>query len=367
MPGRFKLTTLDKLVIIYFAAQILAGATTVQSLGAFLENRAGAIFDMVLPYFAVRLIIINKDRYLTLLKGILFLTAPLAIFGFYQCLTGRNPLVFIPGQSYSEPPMRLGLYRAALTFSVSIMFGLYFAMLGPVCAGLWYSIRKNRRMYTIAISLMALGVFSSMSSGPILATLLAIVFIAFYRFRQYWKIVVAVVILMCGSIEIISNRHFYDVLGRFTLSPQTAWYRSKLIDVALFQGGMSGHWLTGYGLIDPGWSAKIDNRDHTDIVNHYLLILSGYGIIGLIPFIAVIIVALNAIIKAFQMSVSEGDRWLIWCLAGALFGLLVSLFTVSLFGPPTSILYILFGFCGAMPQIIRQTNYQPVAVLASNA
>jgi hypothetical protein len=367
LPGRFRFVWLDKLIIVFFTAQILAGATTAQSLGAFLENRAGAIFDMVLPYFAVRLIVINKDRYLTLLKGILFSVAPLAIFGFYQCLTGRNPLVFIPGQRYSEPPMRLGFYRAALTFSHSIMFGLYFAMLGPICAGLWYSIRKNRWPYTIALGLMALGVFSSMSSGPILATILAMVFIAFYRFRQYWKIVVAVVILMCGSIEIISNRHFYDVLGGFTLDPTTSWYRSKLIDVALFQGGMSGHWLTGFGEVDPGWAPKIDGRDHTDIVNQYILVLSCYGLMGLIPFIAVIIVALNAIIKAFQMSVSEGDRWLIWCLAGALFGLLVSLFTVSLFGPPTSILYILFGFCGAMPQIIRQTNYQPVAVLASNA
>jgi O-antigen ligase len=205
---------------------------------------------------------------------------------------------------------------------------------------------------------MALGVFSSMSSGPMLAAMLAIVFIAFYRFRRYWKIVVAVVILMCGSIEIISSRHFYDILGRFTLSPATAWYRSKLIDVALFQGGMSGHWLTGYGFADPGWSAKIDNRNHTDVVNHYLLILCRYGVMGLIPFIALIILAFNAIIKAFQMSILEEDRWLIWCLAGALFGLLVAMLTVSLFGPPISVLFILLGFCGGMPQIIKQTNYQ---------
>lgn len=138
LPGRFKLIMLDKLVIAYFLAEILAGATIAQSLEAFLENRAGAIFDMVLPYFAVRLIIINKDRYISLLKGILFSIAPLAIFGFYQCLTGRNPLVFLPGQFYSEPPMRFGFYRAALTFSESIMFGLYFAMLSPVLA---YGIR----------------------------------------------------------------------------------------------------------------------------------------------------------------------------------------------------------------------------------
>lgn len=356
LPGRFKLIMLDKLVIIYFLAEIIAGSTEAQSLGAFLENRGGAMFDMVLPYFAVRLIIINKDRYLTLLKGMLFSIAPLAIFGFYQCLTGRNPLDFIPGQIYDEPKIRHGFYRAALTFSVSIMFGLYFAMLGPVCVGLWYSIRQNRWLYAIAISLMALGVFSSMSSGPILAVLLTILFIVFYKFRQYWKIAVVIVLIMCGSVEIISNRHFYDVLGGFTFDPRTAWYRSKLIDVALFQGGMSGHWLTGYGLVDPGWSAKIDNRDHTDMVNHYLLVLSRYGIVGLVPFVGIIIFAFNSIIKAFRFSVLEEDKWMIWCLAGTLFGLLISLFTVSLFGPPTTILYVLFGLCGGMLQIVQERN-----------
>jgi O-antigen ligase len=129
---------------------------------------------------------------------------------------------------------------------------------------------------------------------------------------------------------------------------------------------MSGYWLTGYGLVDPGWSAKIDSRDHTDVVNHYLLVLCRYGIIGFIPFIAVVILAINAIIKAFQMSILEKDRWLIWCIAGALFGLLVSLFTVSLFGPPTTILFILFGFCGAMPQIVQETNFRFFAAVQSN-
>lgn len=206
------------------------------------------------------------------------------------------------------------------------------------------------------LSLMALGVFSSMSSGPILAAMLAVMFIAFYRYRRYWKIVVVFLIIMFSLVEIISNRHFYDVIGRFTFDSRTAWYRSKLIDVALFQGGMSSHWLTGYGLIDPGWSSKIDNRDHTDVVNHYLLVLCRYGIIGLIPFIVVIVSAFKMIIKSFQESILERDRWLIWCLAGALFGLLVSMFTVSLFGPPTSIFYILFGFCGVLPIILRENN-----------
>jgi hypothetical protein len=356
LPGRFRFVWLDKLVIIYFAAQILAGVTTAQSLMAFLENRGGAVFDMVLSYFAVRLIIINKDRYLILLKGILFSAAPLAIFGFYQCLTSRNLLDFIPGQRYSELPMRFGFYRAALTFSHSIMFGLYFAMLGPACAGLWYSIRKNRWLYTIAISLMALGVFSSMSSGPFLAAILAILFIAFYRFRRYWKAATVIVVVMCGAVEIISNRHFYDVMGDFTFSSQTAWYRSRLIDVALTRGGMAGHWLTGFGEVDPGWGPIIDGRDHTDIVNQYLLVLSSYGLVGFIPFIAVIVAALKSIFEVLRADKSDLDTWLTWCLLGTLLGLLCAFMSVSLFDQPTTVFFVILGFVGSLPLITYENS-----------
>jgi O-antigen ligase len=92
------------------------------------------------------------------------------------------------------------------------------------------------------------------------------------------------------------------------------------------------------------------------MVNHYLLVLSRYGIVGLAPFVGTIIFAFSSIVKAFRMSPLEEDKWMIWCLAGTLFGLLVSLFTVSLFGPPTTILYVLFGLCGGALQIAQESN-----------
>ncbi|MHC4890703.1 MAG: hypothetical protein ACYTEO_14700, partial [Planctomycetota bacterium] len=143
LPRRFKFMWLDKLVIIFFIAQILSNAF-VDSMIKLLENRAGAAFDAVLPYFAVRMIIKSKEQYLTILKGILITAAPLAIVGFYQCLTGDNIVGFLMkyhgwSNMRSEGYVALarkGFFRANVTFSHSIMFGLFFAMLGPVCAGI---------------------------------------------------------------------------------------------------------------------------------------------------------------------------------------------------------------------------------------
>jgi hypothetical protein len=364
LPGRFKFVWLDKFIIIYFAAQILAGAITSPSLMSFLENRAGAIFDMVLPYFAVRLIVRSKQQYLVLLKGVLIVAVPLAIIGFYQCLTGKNPLGFLKeygawGADTYVPAARGGFFRADVVFSHYIMYGLFFAMFGPVCAGILRCTKQYKTLCWIGVGLMGIGIFSSMSSGPMLAALLSIFFMVIYRWRKHWKPFVIMIIIMCGSVEIISNRHFYDVLGSFTLSPATAWYRSRLIDVALFEGGMAGHWLTGYGMgnvID--WGARIDGRP-TDIVNHYIFILYLYGLIGLVPFVAINLAVIKRLVYAYKTSISDSDKWLVWCLAAGLFGLWGAFFSVSLFGQPTTMYYIMIAFAGAMPSIIHQQSSLP--------
>jgi hypothetical protein len=371
LAKRFKLILLDKLIILYFLAQIVAGGINSNFSSGFLENRAGVIFDTLLAYFVFRMIITTKNQYIVLVKGILLIAAPLALVGFYQCLTGDNPFGFLRQyntillggfQSSEYVPLRRGnFFRADVTFSMSIMFGLFFAMLGPAALGIIPIIRRRKNVYIVAVCLMAVGVLSSMSSGPILALMLAVMFIGFYRFRRYWKPVVTIIIIGCGIVEIISNRHFYDIFGRYTFSPATAWYRSRLIDVALFEGGMSGYWLTGYGFgnVDPDWGSKIDGNA-TDIVNHYILILYRFGLIGLIPFLAIVVGASKALIEAYQVCTFETVRWLIWCLAGALFGVLFAMNSTSLFGQAITVFYILLALCGSMSRVVRHGELNKV-------
>jgi hypothetical protein len=361
LPKRIKFIWLDKIVIVYFAAQLIAGATNTTSLRAFLENRAGEIFDTLLPYFAVRMIIQNRRQYLTLLKGVLILAIPLVMVGFYECLTGRNPVGFMKeyfawhtiwGPLQNSPWERAGFFRASVVFDHPIMYGLFFAMLGPVCAGLLAHVKKYRIPYWTGLGLMGIGVFSSMSSGSWLAALMAVSFILFYRWRKYWKVVLVTIVIMCSIVEIISNHHFYYVFCRFALSSRTAWYRSKLLDVALFEGGMSGHWLTGFSFgVDPGWGPKIDGLPYTDMVNQYLLVLAGYGLIGFIPFVAMNVIVIKNLVRAFKAVTSDSDKWSIWCLSGGLFGLAVAFVSVSIYGSPITIYYMMVGFVGAMSTI----------------
>jgi hypothetical protein len=374
LPDRFKFIWLDKLMIICFGAQTLAGATTTQTLMAFLENRGGAVFDAVLPYFAVRMIIRNRQQYLTLLKALLIIAAPLAIAGFYQCISGDNLVGFFKkyyawGRAKLDIPIpRAGLFRADVTFSHSIMFGLFFAMFGPACAALIRHVRKNKLPYAIGLGLMTVGVFSSMSAGPWLAALLAILFITLYSYRRYWRIVLLLAILICGMVEIIGNRHFYEEIDRLGFGTgHTGSYRVRLMEVALFERGMSGHWLTGFGWgVDPGWILKIypDWDKGTDMVNHYLLILSNFGLVGLVPFLAVNIAAIKKLVDSYRASMYSSDKWLVWCLSAGLFGSAVSLLSVSLYGPPITIYYLMIALCGVMPAVITKNRAR--ARLAQN-
>ena len=346
----FTVIWLDRLVVMLFAAEIAAGVMTSEA-RVLVENRLGDFCDMALPYLAVRLIVRTKEDYISLIKAVAWATAALSIVAFYESLTGVNLLNFGHDVSGSEVRLRY-FHRAQVTFRHAIYFGVFSGMTGAVCLGLIRNTGNKSRLFLVLAGLVFLGAFSSMSSGGLLALVGAIGFVSLYRWRRSWRGIVAFVVIMCVLVEIVSNRHFYNVIDRFTFESSTAWYRARLFEVAFFEGGMSGHWLLGYGLADPGWGPRIDMRDHTDMVNHYLLELARYGLVGFIPFCLVIIVALKNLFRGFWSLARDEDTWLIWCVAGGFFSVLLAFNSVSLFEQPMIMLFMMFGFCVALPPML---------------
>lgn len=71
---------------------------------------------------------------------------------------------------------------------------------------------------------------------------------------------------------------------------------------------------------------------------------------------ALIGAAIKRLIDSFRTCTTEPERWLVWCLSGALFGILGAMNSTSLFGPPVTIFYIMLACYGALPFIVVKNN-----------
>ncbi len=358
----FRMEPIDWCIILFLVCQVVSTTLVSRNLMNTLINRSGMAFDLTLPYFAVRMIIKTKEDYIKYAKLLLAASIPLALLGLQQAITGYSMYSSLSqyaawGDIGDRQDMRFGFYRANVSFPVHILYGLYFVMAASICAGIFKFLKSNRQLYITGVCVLGIGVFASMSSGPMLGAIVLISFLLFFRFRQFWKPIVGIGVIFCLGVELLSNRHFYDVLGDFTLDSSTAWYRSMLIEVAIFRNGMGGHWLFGYGLeVDPGWGRLIDGRGHTDMVNHFLLILSRFGLVGFVPFLGILFFGVQNLIQAFLKSRTVSVQWMVWCVAGGLVTLLVVFFRVSLFGQPRTVFYMILALCGSMPALVRTAN-----------
>ncbi|MCE5187072.1 MAG: hypothetical protein LLF76_13195 [Planctomycetaceae bacterium] len=360
-----RIRTIDWLVLLVFIAELAAGLATAPSFMDFMINRAGATFDMLLPYIAFRLAIRNRSDLQRFLIGALILMIPTALLGVYQCFTAHN--FFAPLESLvywnvrpSEYGKRFGLTRSNVVFSHPIIFGLIYAMFIPLFLGIRKTFRQFGWLWLGGVVLIMGGVFASVSSGTYLALFMAMAFIVGYRFRRYWKPVVIFCLLCIIVVDIISNRNWYHVLSEFTLNKRTAWYRGRLMEVAIFEGGMSGHWAAGYGYgQEPGWGAKIDGRDYTDMVNHYLLVLSRHGLVGFAAFAIMNVWVLRHLVRAWKRAQSESDRQIVWGLSASFFALALSSFSVSLEGPPSNVYFLMIAMAAALPDVLTPRRPLP--------
>jgi hypothetical protein len=146
------------------------------------------------------------------------------------------------------------------------------------------------------------------------------------------------------ACEIISNRGFFYVMGRFTFDQANAWYRARLIDVAVMK--LPEYWALGYGMTDPGWGEIIDTRLKTDVCNQYVLQAVYHGLGGLAVFISVLWSSVAGLRRFAKLA---SDRWAsdaAWLLGISIVSLAVAFLSVGVFGKFTSVFYSLLGIAG---------------------
>ena len=369
---RFRWSVADTFVVLLFAGELVAGIAT-SPLDKLLQNRSGALFDTGLVYFVVRLVAGSRAEYSTILKGLLVIAAPLAVLGAFQSVTGSNPwgalvnrgAVFVGATAVTDRALemrRYGFFRASVNFPYSITFGFFFALVGAAGAGLWRSIaRRERGLVAAGLALALVGTVSSMSSGPIMAGATSLMVLCLWPLRRHWKIGFGGIVVALAVIDIISNRHWYDVLAWYlTFNRDTAQYRIDLIEEAL-TGGMAGHWIVGYGLFDPASIHEVlTHWKHTDIANHYIYQVMRFGLIGLVPWVGFVVLVVRNLRRGYGTARSAADRWMGWCLGAGIAGVLSSMFSACWEGQPYNVFFGILGAAASMPAMVA--NGRPADV-----
>jgi len=315
------------------------------------QNESGHIMDTYFAYLAARFCLTDYKATVTSIKWIAIALIPLAMLGVIESYTGWAPyyklVVYCPWTQITEPALseRTGFYRAIGSSAHPIMFGAAFIMFLPLVYWLRHQASHWRTGSYVIAGFLAIGAFSSMSSGPAMMLFITIGFLAIERAKYLLKPLLICAVFGCFLIGIISNRPFYHVIVSYA-DPLggTGWHRAKLIDLAIEH--FNEWWFLGYGAQDPGWGSAL-GMVQTDITNHYIVTGVKYGLLGVITLCGILAVSARTLVQLhksvkFPLLVS-----LYWALGAIVVTLVISFNSFTPFGQAETLFCCILGFVGS--------------------
>lgn len=344
----------DRIVLILWLWTILASLLADGEFSHHVTGMIGRGLDTILMYFVVRFYVTSTEDLRKLALWLAFVAVVMGVLGIVETTTTRTPYEGMEAfRTWSwidkEDQFRYGFLRAKGSMDVHIYFGMAMMLL----TGMLWSINKGFPAGSIgrwSILLAVLGTLSSMSSGPWLGCALIFLF-GLYRFKpSLIRPSLYLVGAMAVFLEAASNRHFYNLIDYLALDPHTAWYRTRLLEVAATH--LSDFWLIGTGSNWPHhWGPILDGRNHVDVVNHFLIV----GLYGGLPAMFLYISSHYQAVKyvsAMRKSSTDPALGLVgFCLVCVLLSLDFSSLSVGLYGPPQILSYILLALIVSVSQM----------------
>ncbi len=316
-----------------------------------LKNRMGDMMDTLCVYLVVRMLITDRASLIRMIKVVGIVLVPLAALSVYESATGWNPYITLANYSTHTPhdwvhELRHGFNRAGGPWVSPIMFGMLFASAVPLLRLLRHERPPWRTFSFILCGVALIGLAATLSSGPYMMLIVIAGCLWLERHRQFVKPLLIIGITGCLVVEMISHRHFYDVLAdRVAMDAGNAWYRSQLIRRAI--DDLPNYWLVGYGFKDPGWGVLIDERA-TDGCNDYVARAAAFGLPGLFSYMAVLVIAMYMIIRTYRRTADAWLRSYIWALGAMLIGMMLAFATASPFKIMITMFYITIGLAGSL-------------------
>lgn len=310
------------------------------SMDAFI-NRLGWVYDAAGMYFLFRCLIRTWSDVEHLVRGIAWVSVPVAAAFVLEHFTGRN-IFSIFGGVPEITVIREGRLRCQGAFSHPILAGCFWASLIPLFAGLWWRGGQSRIWSVVGLSAALIIVIMCASATPVTAVTFGLVAAAFFPLRKSMAVVRWAILASLVGLHLLMNAPVWHLISRITVvGGNTGWHRYYLIDQAIKRVGEWGligtkstsHW--GWGL--------------ADVTNQYVLVGVRGGLLTLILFVAVIALSFRAVGRLLAQSAPDRVcTVLTWAIGASLFVHCVNYVAVSYFGQIIIVWFMLLAIIGSL-------------------
>jgi len=364
LRNNFKWCALDTWVTIYISAGIMIMGLT-RPLRLVVENRGGALMDSWFAYLVARLCLSNRAAIITAVKWVGIALVPLALLGVFEMLHISQPYSglerYCPWLAEERTTeIRYGLARSKVSFGHPIMFGTSFALLLPAIYWLRHQRGFWRTLAYVLSGVAAIGALSSISSAPWMTLILVIFCLAMERYKKLVKPILIWCAFSCIFIAVASNRPFYHVVVSYANPVGGAtWHRAKMVDCAIRD--FDKWYLVGFRGQDPGWGRDV-GMGHTDLTNEYIMAGVRYGMLGVIAFSGMLVVALQGLIRLYNSSGESVARSWIWALGSTLVAMMITFMGVSIFTQTGTLFYCFLGMVGSASSLVPRNIHLPQGI-----
>lgn len=244
--------------------------------------------DVLGAYFFVRLAISDFKEYDAVIKTLVLVSIPIAVFMIIEHKTGGRNYFSVFGGVPEYNLIREGKLRAQSAFSHPIMAGTFGALLLPLSWAMWQ--RKKRIIALFGVVCSIIITLASSSSGPVVTFGMGLFGIFFWRFNKYTGKVRNLFFLSLLITHIVMKKPVWHLISRIDIvGGSTGYHRYNLINAAvnhfsswcILGTRTSGSW--GFGLNDvtnqylvEGLSRDINQCRYKAYCNCYIIFVFHY-------------------------------------------------------------------------------------------
>lgn len=340
------LRPLDIVLALWCGAGTVAYVALFGSLAA-LQFRLGNTFDALAAYFFFRCMLRSWEDVERVVGMLAAISIPVACGFVAEHFSGRNVYAFLGG--VPELTMaREGKLRCQGPYCHPILGGCFWATLTPMVASRWWAAQYRRWYTVVAVGCMVVIVLCTNSSTPLMALLFVLLGFAVFPLREHMRLLRWAVVAGLLALHLTMKAPVWALVAKVNvISGSTGWHRYQLVDQAI--GRFGEWWLVGtkstvhwdeYGMLE-------------DVTSQYVLEAVRGGLVTLVLFVAILVVAYRQIGRAWRLvSASSGRMMLAWAMGVGLFAHTMIFISVSYDSVILTSLYLLLAMvtCAAGSQ-----------------